>query len=493
MNEALAPLLEFLDVLFDGVQVALGAYLVLLTLANLSLGVLALVNIRRHRDLHSFDIFPRAHGEFSLPVSLLVPAYNEAAGIGASVRSLLLLEYPQFEVVVINDGSKDNTLASLIQEFDLQPFPEANELQLPCAEILAVYRSRRHPNLRVVDKRNGGKADALNAGINCARHPLFCAVDADSILRRDSLSRAVKPFLEDSRTVVVGASIGIANGCTISGGQLERVAIAPRFLAAVQVLEYLRAFLIGRLGWTPLNALLIISGAFGVFDKHRVINAGGYRAQTIGEDMELTVRLHEIYRLEGRPYRIRCVPDPLCWTEAPESLQVLRSQRTRWQRGLAESLMTHRKLWLNRRSGPVGWLAVPFFLMFEFFSPAIEVFGYLGLLGGVALGLVSVDAFFGFMLMAISLGILMSMQALLLEALSAGLYHRPRQVLALAAVALIENLGYRQLVMIWRLQGMWRWARGTQQQWGTMTRTAALGGNAARAPAAPPPEREPPP
>lgn len=461
--------------LFLGLHWVVLAYVLLLQVSMMGLCWLSFVAMRRYRDTRRFDLLPLSHGEFNLPISLLVPAYNEEAGIVASVRSMLQIDYPRYEIVVVNDGSKDGTLRALIDHFGLQAFPEAIDQRTPCADIRAVYRSRRHPNLRVVDKANGGKSDALNAGINCARHGLVCVVDADSIIRRDALSRVVKPFVDDSRTVAAGATIAIANGCRISGGQLERVELGRSFLARMQTLEYIRAFLIGRLGWTPHNAVLIISGAFGLFNKEEVIASGGYRTNTIGEDMELIVRLHERYRLEGTPYRIASVPEPLCWTEAPEALTVLRSQRTRWQRGLAESLMLHRRLLLHPRSGHVGWVAMPFFIAFELLGPVVETFGYAALLVGALLGWVQWAGFLALMLLALSLGFMTSSLMLLLEALGSGLYPKPRQIALLALMALAENLGYRQLTSFWRLQGLWRWVRGKQQGWGDMTRTAALG------------------
>jgi cellulose synthase/poly-beta-1,6-N-acetylglucosamine synthase-like glycosyltransferase len=332
-------------------------YFILLNGGYLLLNLLSLISLRRHLDRQSLDRLPRSHTGFDPPISLLVPAYNEEATITPSLKSLLQLDYPEFEIIVINDGSKDGTLAELIREFALLPFPQAYRQSVPCQEVRGIYRSTRHPALRVIDKANGGKADALNAGINAARCPLFCAVDADSILQRDSLQKVVRPFVEDPRTIVSGGTVRIANGCKISGGFLSEVGLPGKLLVRFQVVEYLRAFLFGRLGWTPLNAVLIVSGAFGLFKTGEVIAAGGYRRDTVGEDMELIVRLHRLHRQRGTPYRITYVPDPICWTEAPESLKVLRAQRTRWQRGLAESLTMNRKLLLHPRGGAAGWLS----------------------------------------------------------------------------------------------------------------------------------------
>jgi cellulose synthase/poly-beta-1,6-N-acetylglucosamine synthase-like glycosyltransferase len=445
-------------------------YFVLVNLGYIALNLLALPRIRQQLALRPVGNLPPTYAGFEPPVSLLVPAYNEEVSIASSVRSLLQLDYPEFEVVVVNDGSKDGTLAALRAAFDLAPFPEAYWQRLPAQPVRGIYRSRLHANLRVVDKENGGKADALNVGINASRHDLFCAIDADSILQRDSLRRVVEPFLDDPRTVATGGTVRIANGCSVLAGHLERVELPRNPLALLQIVEYLRAFLFGRMGWATLNAVLIISGAFGVFRKDAVIAAGGYRAKSLGEDMELVVRLHRKMRARGIPYAIHFVPDPICWTEAPESLGILKGQRIRWQRGLAESLHLNAGLAGLRGGGAAGWLAFPFFTLFECYGPAIEVAGYLSMLAMFLMGAISGAAFLAFLALAFSLGFLLSVSALALEELSFHLYPRHSQMALLVAVAMVENLGYRQLVTFWRLVGLWRWMRGSQAAWGTMTR-----------------------
>jgi cellulose synthase/poly-beta-1,6-N-acetylglucosamine synthase-like glycosyltransferase len=385
------------------------------------------------------------------------------------VRSLLQLDYAEFEVVVINDGSRDGTLRALEEAFDLEPFPEAHWRRLKAQPVRTIYRSRTQPNLRVVDKENGGKADALNVGINASRFPLFCAMDADSILQRDSLRLVVEPFLDDPTTIASGGTVRIANGCVVSGGHLERVGLPRHPLALLQLVEYLRAFLFGRMGWAGINAVLIISGAFGVFRKDAVVEAGGYMANTIGEDMELVVRLHRVMRAKKQPYAIHFLPDPICWSEAPESLAILKSQRIRWQRGLAESL--HRNLGLaGPRGGAPGMLAFPFFMLFECYGPLIEVAGYAFMALLWLLGATSTEAFVTFLLLAFSLGFLLSVSALLLEEISYHVYPRFSQMGVLVVAALAENFGYRQLVTVWRLIGLTRWLRGARSTWGTMTR-----------------------
>ena len=438
------------------------AYIVLINLGYISLNLLAIPSLVRRMSLRPMESLPPVFSGFEPPVSLLVPAYNEEAIIVASVRALLQVEYPQFEIVVVNDGSTDATLATLQAAFDLQPFPEALWRRLPTQEVRSVYQSGVHPNLRVVDKIHGGKADALNVGINASRYPLFCAIDADSILQRDALRRVAEPFLDDPTAIASGGTVRIANGCTVSGGLMEKVALPASPLALLQIVEYLRAYLFGRLGWANINAVLVISGAFGVFRKDVVVEAGGYRADTIGEDMELVVRLHRILRTRGTRYAIHFVPDPICWKVAPESLKALTSQRIRWQRGLAESLHRNRDLVLMRRGGAERWLAVPFFLVFECYGPLIEIAGYVFMTAMWALGLIPGAALVAFLALAFSLGFLLSVSALLLEELSFRLYPRFSQMALLVAVAVVENLGYRQMVSAWRLVGLARWMRGAR-------------------------------
>jgi cellulose synthase/poly-beta-1,6-N-acetylglucosamine synthase-like glycosyltransferase len=430
-------------------------------------------SMRRYLDSSILGDLPRAYSDFKPPISLLVPAYNEESTIVASIHSLLQLSYYEYEIIVINDGSKDGTLAALQREFDLIPFAEAYWKKLPTKPERGIWRSMRHPNLRVIDKENGGKADALNVGINAARYPLFCAVDADSILQRDSLQLIVNPFIEDARTIAAGGTIRVVNGCEVSKGFLVSIGLPHKMLALLQIVEYLRAFLFGRLGWSPINAMLVISGAFGLFRKASVIEAGGYRTDTVGEDMELVMRLHRLHLEKGIPYRIVFVPNPLCWTEVPETLRVLKSQRVRWQRGLSESLVMNIGLLFNRRGGWVGWLAFPFTVLFEWFGPVIEVCGYLFMILGFIFGIISLPAFLIFTLVAVVLGILLSISALMLEEMSFHLYQRRSQFAVLLFMAVFENLGYRQLVMLWRLKGLVFWLIGVKAKWGTMTRSAS--------------------
>lgn len=463
-----AIFLAGLQWLFFGYFTAIyGVYIVL----NIS----ALFQIRRYLQVAETTAVDNVFSSLDLPVSVIVPAYNESASIITSTRAMLQLEYPDYEVIVVNDGSTDDTLQKLRDEFALQPFPEAYRQRVPCDRIRQVYRSARFPTLRVIDKDNGGsKADAMNAGINACRYPIFCAVDADSVLQPDSLRRAIRPFLEDPDTIATGGTVRIANGCFVSGGFIERVRLPGRFLALIQVVEYLRAFLYGRMGWNGMNAVLIISGAFGLFDKEAVVRVGGYNVDAVGEDMELILRLHAHFGTTGKRYRITFVPDPICWTDAPEDLGTLGKQRVRWQHGLGQSLAWHRNLLFRRGSGAAGWLAFPFFGVFELFGPLIELAGYVFMLAAAIGGWIPWETAVTFFGLAIGLGVLLSTSALVLEEMSFRVYPRMRDLLILYAVAILENFGYRQLTLVWRLRGFIQWALGKAPEWGEMKRSESL-------------------
>jgi cellulose synthase/poly-beta-1,6-N-acetylglucosamine synthase-like glycosyltransferase len=461
-----------------GVAVALGYnYLVLLyfLLINTQYLVLMIVGfLETRRALHETqwrDVRRLMRSPLTPPISLIAPAYNEEANIAVSVRSLLMLNYPEYEVIVVNDGSRDRTLAVLIERFGLKQVPRSFEYAVPCRPIRAVYESPDYPNLVVVDKDNGGgKADALNAGLNLALCPLFCAIDADSVLEQDALLRVVRPFVEDpGLTVASGGIIRIANGCQIRGGRVAEVRLPRRFLPLVQIVEYLRGFLFGRMGWSAVNGLLIISGAFGLFEKRAALLAGGYAHDTVGEDMELVVRIHRRLREEGRPYRIRFLPDPICWTEAPESLRVLRGQRNRWHRGLIDTLWRHRDMIGRPRYGTVGLLSMPTFVIFEMLGPLVELSGYAIVPLCYFLGILDTRFMVVFLAVAVLYGILLSVGAVLLEDMAFRRYPRVRDLALLVLVGVLENLGYRQATAWWRTRAFWDYWRG-DVGWGRMER-----------------------
>ena len=412
----------------------------------------------------------RRYSDAAPPIALLAPAYNEAMTIAESVRSLLSLHYPSFEVIVVNDGSRDETLQVLIDMFELRPIQRHYELAIDHAPIRGVYGARHQPRLIVVDKENGGKADALNAGINVSRAPIFCSMDADSLLEPDALLRAVRPFVEDpERTVAVGGTVRIANGCTISHGRVVEVRPPRNLLALLQTVEYLRAFLMARLAWSRINALTIISGAFGLFRRARVIEAGGYTHGTVGEDMELVVKLHRLMRDKGLPYRIAFVPEPVCWTEAPEDLRVLGRQRARWHRGALETFERHSDVLIKPRYGRLAVVGFGYILLVDVLGPIVELLGYLLIPMFWAAGVLSTEYLLAFLAVSFTFGVVISVGALALEESELRRFPRARDLVLLTAVAVLENFGYRQLNNLWRLRGVWQYLRRSQS-WGTMTR-----------------------
>ncbi len=412
----------------------------------------------------------RRYAEQAPAIAVLAPAFNEEVTIVESVNSLLALHYPDFEVIVINDGSKDGTLARVIAHFGLEPVERYHELAVEHRPIRGLYASARLPRLLVVDKENGGKADALNAGINVARASLFCSIDADSLLEPDALLRAVRPFIDDpTRTIAVGGTIRLANGSRIQAGRVIEVRLPRSFLALIQIVEYLRAFLMARLALSRMQVLTIISGAFGLFRRRLALEVGGYSHGTVGEDMELVIKLHRHMRDNKRPYRIDFIPDPVCWTEAPEDLRVLARQRARWQRGALETFFRHRDMLFNPRYGRIGFIGFGQVLVVDVLGPIVEVLGYVLVPLLYALGLLAAEYFLAFLAITFTFGIFVSVATLILEEVELRRFPRARDLSVLTLVAIAENLGYRQMSNVWRVWGVWQFLR-KQQGWGQMTR-----------------------
>ncbi|GGK72319.1 glycosyltransferase family 2 protein [Mangrovihabitans endophyticus] len=441
-------------------------YLVLIALA----GVEFVKHLRRSPFAGTDDMF---RSPLTLAVSLIVPAYNEGPGIVAAVQALTSLRYPRYEIVVVDDGSCDDTFDRLREEFDLVEVPRVIPAEVPCrSRVLSVHVSRDNPQtLTVVRKTNGGKSDALNMGINLARHPLVCMVDADSVLDPDALLAVAKPFGDDPlRVAAVGGVVRIANGCTVVGGRVVEVAMPRRWLLRVQVVEYLRAFLMGRTGWSRLGGLVVISGAFGIFRRDLVVAVGGMDPDTIGEDAELVVRLHRHLRARGEDYRVVFVAEPVSWSEAPASLRALGRQRRRWHRGIAEILSKHRGMIGNPRYGRIGVLALPYYVLFELAAPFVELSALVLLPLGLWLDAVDVAFAWRFALVAYGYGLLVSLAALFIEEMSFHRYPRWGDLVRGVSAALLENVGYRQILTVWQVSGALAAWWGTTAIWGTMKR-----------------------
>ena len=402
-------------------------------------------------------------------ISILAPAYNEAATVVQSVQALLAIYYPNLEIVVINDGSEDETIDVLKEKFDLVPVSLIYQQLIETQPTRGIYRSRRNPNLLVVDKENGGKADALNTGLNLSTGRLVCSIDADTLIEPDALQKMVRPFLQYDDALAAGGTIRPVNGSVVNLGHVQEVMGPRKAVVGFQMVEYLRAFLFGRLGWNRMGGNLIISGAFGLFRRDAIINAGGYVHDTVGEDMELVVRLRRKGYEDGGPRRVDFIPDPVAWTEVPESLRVLGRQRDRWHRGLADVLWRHRKVLFNPRYGTMGLVAYPYFLFIELLAPVVEALGITILVVSYFLGAIDLSFALLFLLVAYGYGLALTTFTLALDEIS---YHRFEKVsdrLLLLFWVMLENLGYRQLTVIWRLRGLVKFLLG-RKDWGKMER-----------------------
>ncbi|MDP3676890.1 MAG: glycosyltransferase family 2 protein [Novosphingobium sp.] len=440
------------------VALALGCFVVVLIRNAISLAQLVtaawVFATRIKPGKGTVELWQR-YADIALPVSVIAPAYNEELTIVQSVKALLALEYPHHEVIVVNDGSKDDTIGALVRGFELEPYARTQIAVLQHTQVRQTYRSRRYPNLLVIDKENGRKADAVNTGIGFARTPLVCVIDADSIIEPDGLLRAAEPFMhDDGRLVAVGGTIRIANGCDIEGGSMRRIGVTREWVPRFQIVEYLRAFLTARVANAHSNTLLLISGAFGMFRRSVLLEIGGYRHDTVGEDLEVIVRVHRHMREARRDYAIEFVPDIVCWTEAPAALAGLKNQRARWQQGALETLQRHRRMICNPRYGRIGMFAMPQLVIEDVIGPPAELIGYVLIPAAALLGLldpVAAVAFFG---LSVIFGTGLSIGTLALEEVQLRRAPTARDLARIGAAALIENFGYRQVNMIYRLRGI---------------------------------------
>lgn len=446
-------------------------YMAAISFSYLVLFGIAFIRVKKEKGINrEMDVDHLINNGHIYPVSVIVPAYNEELGVTSTVRSLLSLNYPEFEVIVVDDGSTDDTTENMVEAFQMREVYAATRTHIKTKEILAVYKSSVFDNVVLIKKKNGGKADALNAGINGSKYPYFCAIDGDSILESDALLKTMKPIMDSNGSVVVtGGSIRIANGTKISKSKVESIDLPKEPIVLMQIIEYFRGFLIGRIGLSRLNILLIISGAFGVFHKDRVIEAGGYNTNTMGEDMELIVRIHRLLKDQKSKQRIEYIPEPVCWTEAPSTLKVLHRQRLRWQRGLAETLFIHRKMLFNPRYKAVGMISFPYFLFVELCSGIVEAIGYVLII----LGLVTsyIDTNIALFLLGINIlyGSLISTLSVLLEEWTFHKYPKVRHLLILYFWALTESLWYRPLLIWARVNGIFS-AFKKKKSWGAMER-----------------------
>lgn len=456
----------YLTAVFIYALFVMGSYLILSAISFYS----SRKYIHRNQFVHYEDIL---NSTLSPGLSLLAPAYNEGATIIENIRSLLSIHYANFEVIVINDGSKDDTLQKCIDEYDLVKVDFAVDYKVATQEVRGVYKSRNKAfeHLTVVDKANGGKADALNCGINISGKDYIACIDVDCVLEQDAILKLMKPFLDRSKgeVIAVGGVIRIANSCKIVDGRLEEINVPDNMIARFQVLEYLRAFLLGRMAWTELDGLLLISGALGIFDKKLAIVAGGYNHKTVGEDMELVVRMRRYMHDHNKPYRVEFIPDPLCWTEAPESLKILSRQRNRWTRGTIETLLFHKKMFFNPKYGKIGMISYPFWLFFEWLAPLLEGMGYAITIILAIAGLINWDFVGWLMLLVYAFSVLFSVLALLIEEVTYFQYKKHSSILKLFLTGLIEPFFFHFFGVYCAILGNRDYLQ-KKSSWGEMTR-----------------------
>ncbi len=425
-----------------------GIYLVLILLGT--------TQLRRYHLGISFGEFQRiAKSPLTLPFTVIIPAFNEEKVIVNSVLGALNLRYPQHEVIVVNDGSSDKTMSLLIERFGLRRVHKVGQTYFKTKLVRAVYESQEYPKLVVVDKANGHRADAINAAANLARYPMFCIMDADCVFEEDALLRVIRPFLRSDKIAAAGGIVRPANGLGVKDGRIVSYGIPRRFLPLVQAVEYLRSFQWSRLGLATLDSMLCISGAFLVIKKEVFINIGGVDPNAITDDIDVTVRLHKyLYEHKGgERLKIAYIPDPVCYTEVPETVRVLAAQRNRWQRGTLQALMRNWKMTFNPRYGITGMFGMPFFFLFEALSAIVEGASYVLVVIVYLLGLVTLYEVLLFFILAIVLGTFLSVSAVLLQEFTRLRPSSTRDLVRMLLAGLVENVGYHQLHLFWRIVG----------------------------------------
>jgi cellulose synthase/poly-beta-1,6-N-acetylglucosamine synthase-like glycosyltransferase/phosphoglycerol transferase MdoB-like AlkP superfamily enzyme len=462
------------NILFDILTYGIFLYSTSLLLSYIFIGLFSIGETRSYMRKNRFTDYRLLAASIHAPtVSILAPAYNEGMTIVENVRSLLSIYYSNLELIVINDGSKDDSLQRLIRAYDLEKVDFFVDYKIETKPVRGVYKSKKsiYHKLLVIDKVNGGKADALNVGINVSSNNYLVCIDVDCILEQDALLKMVKPFMEQTKEKVIasGGVVRIANSCEIEDGKLVKVRLAKDYLPRMQILEYIRAFILGRMAWSRLNGLMLISGAFGAFDKEIAIKAGGYNHNTVGEDMELVVRMRRYMEERGEKYRVTYIPDPLCWTEAPNSFDILGRQRNRWTRGTIETLKFHKKMFFNPKYHLLGMLSYPYWFFFEMCAPLIEFFGFISFLIFATLGLMDWSFFFTYLLFIICFGYLYSAFSILMEVVTYNQYKRRTDMLMLLLTALTEPLYFHPFVVWSAIKGYIDYLR-KKKAWGEMTR-----------------------
>lgn len=479
------------------IQIFIIGYLLIYNTLSLFLFFVAAIKIKRYLDQGKLSNLNLLYHHPSLPaVSFLLPAYNEENGIVESIESLMNLHYPKYEVIIINDGSKDGTFRRVKHHFGFEKNLVLQESPLGCEKILGVYEmpkerfkdKSRMTRMLLIDKKNGGKADALNAGINLSQHPYVCSMDADSLMDPQALLIGMRPFLDHPDTVIgIGGQVGIANGAKVEKGRVLSVSLPKKWVELFQVVEYARSFNVGRTALATLDSLVVLSGVFSIFRRDLVLKIGGYLTRnmkteiglrycgavdTVCEDMEIVVRLYRYMKEFGVKGKVEYLPFPIAWTEVPSRFRDLARQRNRWYRGLSESLWFHKRMLFNPYFKQIGIFAVPYQFFFELLGPLFEFIGYVSLPIFFVFGYLNKTYFILFLLMAIVYGMFLSVLTLLLGIWIGARYKTEHanyniffstgiwNILLLILVALLSNIGYRQYLLWAQVKGFIDFIKG---------------------------------
>ena len=446
-----------------------------LILSYIILAILSFVAINKYKSYNTdLDDEELLNSHLAPGISVIAPAYNEEVTIIVNVKSLLTLNYPLFEVIIVNDGSQDNTLKLLIEEFDLVEAPFAYVEKIKSQPYKRTFKSQnpKYEILTVIDKENGGtKADAFNAGLNASVFPYFLNTDVDCILARNTLTKMIKPILSSKvRVIAVGATLRMSNSCDIKEGVITRVrppeALIPRF----QELEYIRSYLLGKMGWELINAVPNVSGGLGMFDKEIAIKAGGYGADSHAEDMDMMTRMAAHMMNNRLDYKIGYIPLSCCWTEGPPNIQILGRQRTRWASGLFQIFSDHRKILFNPSYKKLGLITFPFIFIFEFLAPIIEVFGILFSIFLIVFGYVNWSFAPLILLYSYTFSVMISTVVIIWDQMTFKYYETSKEVWTLFFTALIEPFIYHPMILFFSLKGYYSYITSRELAWGTMTR-----------------------
>jgi cellulose synthase/poly-beta-1,6-N-acetylglucosamine synthase-like glycosyltransferase len=468
-TSTLQIILNILHFLFFGY--AFAAILSYIILSVIS-GKATLEYLKENSFVHYKDILSST---ISPSITIIAPAYNESLNVVENVRSLLSNHYVNYNVIIVNDGSKDDSLEKLIKAYDLEKVQYLINDKIKTKPLRAGVFKSKNPafeKLMIVDKENGGKADALNMGLNISKSKYVACIDVDCLLLEDALQKMIKPFLDetDAKIIAAGGVIRIANSCIIKGGKLIDVNLPKNLLVQSQILEYLRAFLLGRMAWSRLNGLLVISGAFGILDKEIAITVGGYDTNTVGEDMEIIVRMRRYMEEKNEKYKVSYIPDPLCWTEAPESYKIFISQRNRWTRGTIETLRKHRKIGFNRNYGTFGLLSYPYWLIFERLAPLIEAAGLIYFTILIILQEVKWEYAISFFVLAYLFSVLFSIMALYSEELTFHEYKKKGTGYKLILLSALEPFVLHPFILYAAVKGNYDYYFNKKKKWGNMER-----------------------